>query len=396
MTDASPVRPRPAAGSALRPRHRDRSVVLIMIVLIMVLVGCTPEVQPPEQTPGTPGAPSSSPSSSPTPVDPRVKACLVAGPGSLTDLTLNQVAVAGLNRAREDLGVETEQRSVSEAAQYAGAIQAMIDNECTMIISVGYALSDATLAAAQAHPELDFVIVEHEDPVTFPAVRNLKPVVFDRAQASFLAGYLAAATTRTRTVATYGANRFPSVIEAMDGFALGVAHHNAVHGGSVQVLGWSPKTRTGQFLGGDIPFDDTERAQRMTEDLIAADADVIYPVAGRSALGTLTAIDATGEPIRAIWADSNGCETVPNHCGALLTSVERNADTVLYAIIEQATTGDRPDNTTVVGTLGNGGTSLAELPESADEVPAAVRAEVAQLRQELIAGKVRATPRPSP
>ncbi len=58
-------------------------------------------------------------------------------------------------------------------------------------MTVGWELAEATSAEAAAHPDLSFAIVDES--VEAP---NVKSVVFDTAQASFLAGYLAAGVSR--------------------------------------------------------------------------------------------------------------------------------------------------------------------------------------------------------
>jgi basic membrane protein A len=57
-------------------------------------------------------------------------------------------------------------------------------------------------------------------------------------QPAFLAGYLAAAATKTGKVATFGGIQYPVVTIYMDGFALGVEYYNQKHGTRVEVLGW--------------------------------------------------------------------------------------------------------------------------------------------------------------
>ena len=73
-----------------------------------------------------------------------------------------------------------------------------------MIVTAGFLLSDDTLAAAKKNPDVEFAIVDNNDPKTYPAVTNLKPLLFNTAQSSFLAGYLAAGMTKTKKLGTFG------------------------------------------------------------------------------------------------------------------------------------------------------------------------------------------------
>ena len=68
--------------------------------------------------------------------------------------------------------------------------------------------------------------MDNNDPKTYPAAKNLKPLVFNTAQSSFMAGYLAAGMSQTKKVGTFGGLKIPTVTIFMDGFAQGVEHYN--------------------------------------------------------------------------------------------------------------------------------------------------------------------------
>ncbi len=68
---------------------------------------------------------------------------------------------------------------------------------------------------------------------------NIKPIIFDTAQAAYLAGYLAAGHLEDRClVGTFGGLNIPTVSIFMDGFAQGVEKYNTDNGTSVRVVGW--------------------------------------------------------------------------------------------------------------------------------------------------------------
>ena len=124
----------------------------------------------------------------------------------------------------------------------------MVDANCNIIVTVGFLLSDDTLAAAKKNPDIKFAIVDNNDPKTYPAATNLKPLVFNTAQSSFLAGYLAAGMTKTGKVGTFGGAKIPTVTIFMDGFAQGVDYYNKQKSKIVPVLGWDAAKQDGQFV----------------------------------------------------------------------------------------------------------------------------------------------------
>ena len=124
----------------------------------------------------------------------------------------------------------------------------MVDADCNIIVTVGFLLSDDTLAAAKKNTDIKFAIVDNNDPENYPAATNLKPLVFNTAQSSFMAGYLAAGMSQTKKVGTFGGLKIPTVTIFMDGFAQGVEHYNKTKNADVQVLGWDAAKQDGQFV----------------------------------------------------------------------------------------------------------------------------------------------------
>src|SRR3990172_3796934 len=125
-------------------------------------------------------------------------------------------------------------------------VNAFVEEQCDIIIPVGFLLGDATAAGAAANPEMNFSIVDFAyDPI----IPNVLGQVFSTNEAAFLAGYAAAASTQTGKVGALGGIQIPPVTVFMDGFALGVDYYNQQKGTSVEVLGWDPATQTGLFTG---------------------------------------------------------------------------------------------------------------------------------------------------
>lgn len=219
------------------------------------------------------------------------KACMVSDSGGFDDKSFNQTSYKGLQDAKAALGIQTGEVESANAADFAKNIQSMIDANCNIVVTVGFLLGDATLAAAKANPDVKFAIVDNNDPKYAP-VENLKPLVFNTAESSFMAGYLAAGMSQTKKVGTYGGAKIPTVTIFMDGFSQGVEHYNEKKGGDVAVLGWDAAKQDGQFVPGDKPFENTDGGQRVAQGLISQGADVIFPVAGPAGLGGLQAAKA--------------------------------------------------------------------------------------------------------
>ncbi len=167
----------------------------------------------------------------PEPVD--FLACQVTDVGGIDDKSFNATAWKGVNDAIAALGIEGKYLESQQQTDYEANINAFVEEGCDIIIPVGFLLADAAAAAAAANPDVPFAIVD----VNWLAADNLYGSGFAIDQATFLAGYLAAGMSETKIVGTYGGINIPPVTQFMDGFALGVAKYNEVHGDQCQGSG---------------------------------------------------------------------------------------------------------------------------------------------------------------
>ncbi len=304
---------------------------------------------------------------------------MVTNSGGLEDRSFNQSSWEGLQQAEEEFGIEADAIVSTGETDLAPNVQQAVDSGCELIVTVGFELADATLAQAEENPDLAFAIVD--EVVEAP---NVKPVVFDTAQAAYLAGYLAAGVSKTGTVATFGGGNQPPVTLFMDGFVDGVAKYNEVHGTAVRVLGWDKAAQDGAFTG---DFEDINKGKALTEGFIDQGADVILPVAGQVGEGATSAALERGG-VSVIWVDSDGYESLAAEFRpVLLTSVLKNTQAAMVEIVGAVEDGSF-SNEPYVGTLENGGVEIAPYHDQASLVSPALDGEIEGLRQAIIAGEI--------
>ena len=321
-------------------------------------------------------APSESPSSEP--ID--FKACMVSDSGGFSDKSFNQTSHDGLVNAAATLGVQTGEVESNSDTEYADNIKAMVNAGCNSITTVGFLLGTDTEKAAKKNKNIDFSIVDfaYEKPA-----KNLKGLVFNTAEPSFLAGYLAAAKSETGTVGTFGGLNIPTVTAFMTGFVQGVEQYNKDEGADVQVIGWDIKKADGSFTE---DFEDKTKGQNVAEQMIQQGADVIFPVAGPAGLGALQAAKDAG--VKGIWVDTDGCVSAAEYCSVLLTSVMKGMDVAVEESIKESVDGTF-SNELYVGTLENGGVSLAPYHEFDGEIDQALKDRIEELKASIIAGDIK-------
>jgi basic membrane protein A len=188
-------------------------------------------------------------------------------------------------------------------------------------------------------------------------------LIFNTDEAAFLAGYAAAAATKTGKVATFGGINIPPVAAFMVGFEYGVNYYNDQNGASVEVLGWSTADNNGVFVGN---FESTDDGRRVAEEFLAEGVDVIMPVAGPVGLGTAQAIKEHGDAW-IIGVDTDWTVSAPEYKDIILTSVLKNMDVAVFDTIKTASDKDFDGfkGELYIGSLENGGVGLADVATGA-------------------------------
>lgn len=312
-------------------------------------------------------------------------ACMVSDSGGFNDHSFNETSYAGLQKAVKDLGVKEATAQSTSDADYAPNVDSMVQQGCNLVIGVGYLLEESVQAAAKANPKTHFALVDSAFKAKdFSPVKldNGKPLVFNTAEAAYLAGYLAAGMSKTKTVATFGGQQLPTVAIFMDGFADGVKKYNEDNKASVKLLGWNKDTQNGSFTG---DFENQDNGKALTEQFLAQGADIIMPVAGPVGLGAATAIEAKPGAMM-IWVDSDGFVTT-SYGKIILTSVMKTMDVAVHDVIKQASEGKYTADP-YIGTLKNGGVNIAPFHDFDSKVPADLKKKVDDLKKQIIDGKI--------
>jgi basic membrane protein A len=354
-------------------------IVALGCVVALGLAACGNK---PDDNAGSSSSAGGSPTETTTaPDNSDVLACMVSDSGGFDDKSFNQTAYKGLTDAVDQLGVSKAQVESQSDSDYKNNVNAMIQQKCNIIVTVGFKLGDVTEAAAKKNPNIDFAIVDYGYAKPPP---NLKGLGFNTAPSSFLAGYLAAGMTQTGTVGTFGGIKIPTVTIYMDGFWEGVQYYNSKNNTDVKVLGWNEQTQNGSFTN---DFEDKNKGAQTASTLTAQGADILFPVAGPAGLGALQVAQNSGGQVNAIWVDTDGCVSAAQYCDVILTSVEKGMDVAVEDAIKSTVDG-KFNNKPYVGTLANGGTTLAPYHDWASKIPTDLQQQIEQLKQDLMDGTV--------
>jgi basic membrane protein A len=307
------------------------------------------------------------------------KVCVALDTGGINDKSFNELSYAGAKAAKAK-GYASSVEYLPAGKSYDENVKKFVDKKCTVIVGVGYLLSDAVKASAKANPNIKYIMVD--DVIDAP---NVKSLTYKTNENSFLAGYMAAGYSKTGVVATYGGAPIPTVSIFMDGFAQGVEFYNAVKDKSVKVLGWDRKSKTGTFVGG---FTDQVRAKELSVAFEAQKADVIFPVGGSLVVGTVDNSLKSGKSI-GLWVDADAHLAAPKYDSVVMVSVLKGLAISVEQAIKSVYDG-KFTNTTYVGTLANKGVSISPLygKYKTTLISKQLQTEVADLAASIAAGHI--------
>jgi basic membrane protein A and related proteins len=310
-------------------------------------------------------------------VEASFKACMVTDSGGVDDKSFNESAWRGMQAADANPDIEILLKESTTETDYDPNILDAIDEGCDVVVGVGGLMTGNIEAAAGENPDTAFVTVDGVS-----ELENVYSVEFDTAQAAFLAGYLAAGTTESGTVGTWGGMKIPPVTIFMDGFVHGVDYYNEQNDADVEVLGWDVASQEGSFTN---DFIDTTAGKTITDTLVEQGADIVMPVAGPAGAGAVAAANET-DGLSVIWVDADGCDTDPDNCSVFLTTVLKQLGSAVEAAVLDAYAGNTGG--TYVGTLENEGVGLAPYHEFEDAVSDDLKAEIDEIRAAIIAGEI--------
>jgi basic membrane protein A len=347
-------------------RKHHGSLLAVVAVLTLILVACnggggsSESAEESESAAASEsGAPSESAEASEAPTG--LAACgeqdsgdafLIGGVtdvGQLEDKSFNEGGWCGTIAGATAVGGSAEVIVTDDPADYANNMATFVGQGYQIIVTYGFALGDATAAAAKENPDVQFIGLDQSvcvdangdpDPTFTCAgdaaelLPNYQGLIFNEAQAGFLAGIVAGTITETNVIGTIGGiESVPPVKSYIGGYVNGAKSVNP----DVEVLV--------SYVSEDITvaFNDPATGASLAEQMIGQDADVIFQVAGLSGQGALEA--ACDADIFGIGVDTDQALALPN-LTCIVTSAEKKLVDAVSEAIQRAA-----DGSAVGGTL---------------------------------------------
>jgi basic membrane lipoprotein Med (substrate-binding protein (PBP1-ABC) superfamily) len=240
-----------------------------------------------------------------------------------------------------------------------------------VVVTVGYLLADATLAAAQANPDVCWIGIDQFQ-AEYP--ENYTGVLFREDQGGFLAGALAGLLTESGVVGVVGGREdVPPVVRFVNAFEQGAKYTNP----DVQVLSIYNES-----------FTDTAKGASDAQQFIGEGADVIFGAGGKT--GSAAVAEAAKQGLWGIGVDQDEYYTTFNGGEAegaefLATSAVKRVDLGVFDNIATAVGGTCATGAFSL-TAENDGITYAPFHDA--DIPADVAAELETIRQGLADGSI--------
>ena len=279
--------------------------------------------------------------------------------GGKFDKSFNESAFNGAQRWAEETGNTYAEFELTAEPQREQAIRRFAEEGNNPIIMVGFMSATPLNEIAPDYPETTFVIVDAvvEQP-------NVRSVVFNEHEGSYLVGMLAGMASESGTVGFVGGMDIPLIRKFGCGYAQGVVAANPDATVIANFTGTTPAA-----------WNDPARGSELTLAQIGQGADVVFAAAGGTGVGVLQT--AADEDILSIGVDSNQNYL---HPGEVLTSMVKRVDNAVY---DAMTAGAAVETGVQVMGVDNDGVSYA-LDEHnqtliTEEMKTAVDAAAAQI-----------------
>jgi basic membrane protein A len=295
----------------------------------------------------------------------KIKAGLVTDVGGIDDKSFNASAWEGMLKAQKELQADIKYTESKSNADYETNLSRFAQNGYDVVFAVGFLMQDAVKDVAVRYPNVKFAIIDG-DPPNLP---NCVAAKFREEEGSFLVGALAGKMTKTNTVGFVGGMEMPLIEKFEAAYRAGVKTTNPKASVKVGYVG---------------RFDDPQKGRELALSQLDAGADIIFQAAGKSGLGVIKAVQASGGNY-AIGVDRDQDGEAP---GRILTSMIKRVDVAVYDVCQEVAEGSFDPGTINLG-LKEEGIGLSPMTYTKKDVPPAVLEKINALKQDIIAGKLK-------
>ena len=287
------------------------------------------------------------------------------------DQSFNDSAARGLDKAKEDFGVQTKDLTPSGGGENRAELLSLLADEgYPLVFAVGFAFAEDLGPVAEQYPDTTFAIIDG-----FVEADNVASISFAENEGAFLMGAAAALKSTTGKVGFIGGVEVPLIKKFQAGFEAGAKQVEPDIEIDVKYI-----TPAGDFTG----FNDPAKAKVIAGAMYSGGADVIFHAAGASGIGLFDAAVEAGDGMWAIGVDSDQYLTAsPEQQEHILTSMIKSVDVAVYDNIEAFVDGSFETGPQTFD-LASGGIAYATSGGFIDDITD----QLDELQQQIVDGEI--------
>ncbi|WP_336789950.1 BMP family lipoprotein [Paenibacillus sp. MMO-177] len=357
-----------------------KALTLLFLMALIFVTACEKNISTPDSTGG---AASNKEANAGTTTGGKnaFKAVLLI-PGTLGDKSFFDAANAGLEKAKQTLGVETKVIEMgTDQTKYGPTLEDVAAQDWDLIISGGSQITELMNAAAQNHPDKKFINYDTDIP---ELASNVYGVSYATNEVSFLAGATAALAS-TSGLPNANPDKKIGFVGGMDIPGINAFLVGYIEGAKYVV----PDIKVAISYAGD--FANPGKGKELSLLQYKSGVDVIFNVAGGTGLGVFDA--AKDQKKYAIGVDSDQSAmmqgTDDEKANLIITSAIKKIDDVILNAVKQAKDGSLPTGKLVVAGLLQGGVGLAENNVYNSVLPEEARSKIKELTSKLASGEIK-------
>src|SRR5881397_1814006 len=301
-----------------------------------------------------------------------LKIGMVTDIGQLEDKSFNEFSWKGVQDGASAVGGTAKNIVTKDIADYKQNIQSFVDQKYDVIVTVGFLIGTDTLAASKANPSIQFFGVDQF--VADPAPANYQGLLFNEAQAGYLAGIVAGTITKSGKIgAVGGRSDVPTVVSYIKGYQNGA---KAIKSSVTVTVNYTED------------FNAPDKGEASAKTMIGQGVDVVFQVAGLTGAGALRA--ACNGKVWGIGVDVDQYNSLPDAKACIITSAEKHLQNATFSAIKRfKDKGKQGGNFS--NDASNGGIGYSPI-RNLSPVPAGLEDKLKQAVTDMAAGKLNPNP----
>jgi len=302
---------------------------------------------------------------------------IVLDVGGRGDKSFNDGAYAGADSATKLLNANIRFIEPGEGADREAGLRLLAAEGMDLVIGVGFIFTDDLATLAREYPAISFAGIDYALATdsagnVIPPPPNIAALKFREEEGSYLVGALAALVGKTKRVGFVGGMDIPLIHKFEAGYRAGVKKVCPDCQVIAQYAGVTPDAFKNPGKGKELALSQYQQG-----------VEVIFHASGSTGQGVFEAARATRK--FAIGVDSDQNDEAPGH---VLTSMVKGVNAVTFDAIQRVQSNTFKGGIYSFG-LKEGGVGYIYDDRNRALIPDSVRARVEQLKEEIIAGRIK-------